>query len=158
MPSNKDPAQPKNNKNKKRRGTSDSRIVSSKLCSKGESFSSVQLLSCVRLFATPWTAARQASLSIRNSWRMLTFTVHQVGDAIQPSHPLSSSSPPAFNHGIRVFFSESALCIRWTEYWSFSFSISSSKVISPKVSDYDLFSFLLPGSENKLWKLILWPS
>ena len=75
------------------------------------------------------------------------------GDAIQPSHPLSSSSPPAFNPSIRVFFSESALCIRWTEYWSFSFSISPSKVISPKVSDYDLFSFLLPGSENKLWKL-----
>ena len=50
--------------------------------------------SCVRLFATPWTAACQASLSILK----LTQThVHQVGDAIQPSHPLSSPSPPALN-------------------------------------------------------------
>ena len=54
-------------------------------------FSSVQSLSCVWLFVTPWITARQASLSIANSH------VHQVGDAIQPSHPLSSPSPPAPN-------------------------------------------------------------
>ena len=64
-------------------------------------FSSVQLLSHVQLFVTPWTAAFQASVSIMNSWslelRELTQThVHRVGDAIQPSHPLSSPSPPAF--------------------------------------------------------------
>ena len=50
--------------------------------------------------------------------------VHCVGDAIQPSHPLSSASPPALNPSIRVFPNESALCIRWPKYWSFSFNIS----------------------------------
>ena len=59
-------------------------------------FSSVQLLSHVRLFATPWTAARQASLSITNSWNLLKL-VHLVGDVIQLPHPLSSPSPPTFN-------------------------------------------------------------
>ena len=58
-------------------------------------------------------------------------TVHQVGDAIQPSHSLSSPPPPVFNVSlqsfpIRVFFSESALLIMWPKYWSFSFSISPS--------------------------------
>ena len=60
-------------------------------------FSSVQSLSCVRLFATPWIAARQASLSITNSRSSLRLYVHRVSDAIQPSHPLSSPSPPAPN-------------------------------------------------------------
>ena len=60
------------------------------------SFSSVQLLSRVRLFATPWIAALQGSLSITNSQSSLTH-VHRVSDAIQPSHPLSSPSPPAHN-------------------------------------------------------------
>ena len=54
--------------------------------------------------------------------------VHWVSDAIQPSHPLSSPSAPAFNLSIRVFSSESALPIRWPKYWSFSFSISPSNV------------------------------
>ena len=58
--------------------------------------SSVQSLSRVQLFATPWTTTHQASLSITNSWNLLKI-VHQIGDAIQPSHPLLSSSPPAFN-------------------------------------------------------------
>ena len=58
--------------------------------------SSVQSLSHVQLFATPWVAARQASLSITNSWSSLTH-VHRVSDAIQPSHPLSSPPPPAPN-------------------------------------------------------------
>ena len=60
-------------------------------------FSSVQLLSCVRLFATPWIAARQASLSITNSQSSPRLNVHRVSDAIQPSHPLLSPSPPAPN-------------------------------------------------------------
>ena len=59
-------------------------------------FSSVQLLSCVRLFATPWAAAHQAPLSITNSELDQTH-VHRIGDAIQPPHPLLSPSPPAFN-------------------------------------------------------------
>ena len=57
---------------------------------------SVQSLSCVWLFVTSWTVALQASLSMTNSQNLLTH-VHWVGDAIQPSHPLSSPSPPAFN-------------------------------------------------------------
>ena len=60
-------------------------------------FSSVQSLSRVRLFATPWIAARQGSLSITNSQSSLRLNVHRVRDAIQPSHPLSSPSPPAPN-------------------------------------------------------------
>ena len=53
--------------------------------------------------------------------------VHWVGDAIQPSHPLSSPSPPTFNpSSMRVFLNESALRIRWPKYWSFSLSISPS--------------------------------
>ena len=56
--------------------------------------------------------------------------VHRVGDAIQPSHPLSSPSPPALNlPSIRVFSNESALRIRWPKYWSFSFNISPSNYI-----------------------------
>ena len=60
-------------------------------------FSLVQSLSCVRLFATPWTAARQASLSISPLLEFTQTHVHWVGDAMKPSHPLSSPSPPAFN-------------------------------------------------------------
>ena len=67
--------------------------------------------------------------------------VHQVGNAIQPSHPLSSSSPPTFNlfpfllpPSIRVFSSGSALCIRWPKYWSFSFSTSPSNECSRLIS------------------------
>ena len=53
-------------------------------------------------------------------------TVHQVGDAIQPSHPLSSPSPPGFNPShIRVFSNESVLCMRWLKYWRFSISLSN---------------------------------
>ena len=71
--------------------------------------------------------------------------VHRVGDAVQPSHPLSSPSPPAFNlsyHG--VFSNESALCIRWPKYWSFSFSISPSSeyagLISYRMDWFDLLA------------------
>ena len=61
--------------------------------------------------------------------------VHRVGDAIQPSHPLSSPSPPALNpSSIRVFSNESTLCMRWPKYWSFSFSIIPSKEIPELVS------------------------
>ena len=70
--------------------------------------------------------------------QLLEFTqihVHQVGDAIQPSRPLSSPSPPARNpSSIRVFSKESTLCMRWPKYWSFSFSIISSKEIPGLIS------------------------
>ena len=96
-------------------------------------FSSVQSLSHVRLFATPWIAARQASLSITNFWSSLKLT--WVSDAIQPSHPLSSPSPPApIRPSIRVFSNESTLRMRWPKYWSFSFSIIPSKEIPGLIS------------------------
>ena len=85
----------------------------------------VQSLSRVQPFVTPWTGACQASLSFTISWSLTH--VHWVGDAIQPSCPLSSPSPPAFNlASLRIFSNESALCIRWPKYWIFSFSISPS--------------------------------
>ena len=69
--------------------------------------------------------------------------VHRVGDAIQPSHPLPSPSPPTFNlSSIRVFSNESTLHTRWPEYWSFSFSTSPSKeysgLISIRIDWFDL--------------------
>ena len=105
-------------------------------------FSSVQSLSPIRLFETPWTAARQASLSITNSWSLFKH-VHRVIDAIQPSHPLLYPSPPTFNLSqLRVFPNESALCIRWPKYWSFSFSINPSNeysgLISFRIDEFDL--------------------
>ena len=71
--------------------------------------------------------------------------VHPVGDAIQPSHPLSSPSPPAFNFPSIVFFSnESVLHIRWSKYWNFSFSISPSneysRLISFRIEWFDLLA------------------
>ena len=60
--------------------------------------------------------------------------VHWVGDAIQPSDPLLSPSPPSIFPSIRVFSNESALCIRWPKYWSFSFSISLSNEYSGPIS------------------------
>ena len=83
---------------------------------------SVQLLSHVQLFATPWTADCQASLSITNSWSWWTYSnyVYQVGDGIQPSHPLLSPSPPAFSLSQnQVFSNESALHIRWPKVLEF---------------------------------------
>ena len=84
----------------------------------GEGSSSVQSLGRVGVFATPWTAAGQASLSITNS-RFTQTHVHRVGNAIQTSHPLSSPSPPAFHNfpSIRVFSYESFLHITWLKYW-----------------------------------------
>ena len=86
---------------------------------------SVQLLSRIQLFANPWTAA---SLSVHR--QLLEFTqthVHRVGDAIQPSHPLSSLLLlPSIFPSIRVFSNKSTLRIRWPKYWSLSFNISPS--------------------------------
>ena len=89
------------------------------------SLSSVQLLSHVRLFATPWTTARQASLSINNSRSLLKLISIE---SVMPSTHLILCYPllllPSIFPSIRVFSNESALCIRWPKYWSFSFNIS----------------------------------
>ena len=91
-------------------------------------FSSVQSLSHVRHFATPWTTARQASLSITNSQSSPKF---MSIESVMPSNHLILCHPllllPSIFPSIRVFSNESALCIRWPTYWSFHFSISPSK-------------------------------
>ena len=100
-----------------------------------KNFSSVQLLSCVHLFVTPWTAARQASLSITNSRSLLKLVSI---DSVMPSnhlilcHPLLL--PPSIFPSTRFFPNESVLCIRWPKYWSFSFSISPSNEYSGLIS------------------------
>ena len=94
-----------------------------------------QLLTCVQLFATPWTAARQASLSTI-SWSLLRL---MSIESAMPSNHLTLCRPllllPSVFPSIRVFFSESVLHIRWPKYWSFSFSIGPSNEYS------GLFSF-----------------
>ena len=91
-------------------------------------FSSVQSLSPVWLFATPWIAARQASLSITSSWSSLRLTSIE---SVMPSSHLILGHPllllPPIPPSIRVFSSESTLYMRWPNYWSFSFSIIPSK-------------------------------
>ena len=88
---------------------------------------SVQSLTCVQLFATPWTAACQASLSITNSWSLPKLVSIE---SVMPSNHLIFCRPllftPSIFPSIRVFSSESALRIRWPKYWSFSFNISPS--------------------------------
>ena len=88
-------------------------------------FSSFQSLSHVWLFATPWIAARQASLSITNPWTSLKLTSIE---SVMPSSHLILCHPllllPPIPPIIKVFSNESTLCIRWPKYWSFSFSIS----------------------------------
>ena len=89
-------------------------------------FSSVQLLSRVRLFATPWTASRQASLSIANSQSLLKL---MSIESVMPSNHLILCCAlllPSILPSIRVFSKESVLCLRWPKYWSFSFTISPS--------------------------------
>ena len=99
-------------------------------------FSSVQSFSHVRLFVTPWTAACQASLSITNSWSLLTFMSIK---SVMPSNHLIFCCPllllPSIFPNIRVFSNESALCIRWPKYWSFSFNISPSDE-HPRLSSF----------------------
>ena len=88
---------------------------------------SVQPLSCVRLFVTPWITATQASLSITNSQSLLK---PMSIEAVMPSSHLIFCHPllhlPQIPHFIRVLSNESILCMRWPKYWSFSFSISPS--------------------------------
>ena len=92
-----------------------------------EEFSSLHSLSHVCLFATPWTAARQASLSISNFQSLLKL---MSIESVMPSNHLILCRPlllpPSVFPSIRIFSNESALRIRWPKYWSFSFNISPS--------------------------------
>ena len=98
-------------------------------------FSSVQSLSHVLLFAAPWTAACQASLTITNSQSLLKL---MSIESVMPSNPLILCRPlllpPSIFPSIRVFSNESVLHIRWPEYWSFSFSSSPSNEYSGLIS------------------------
>ena len=115
--------------------------------------SSVQLLSRVQLIVTPWTAARQASLSITNSQSLLKCMSIVL---VMPSNHLILYYPllllPSVFASIRVFSNESVLCIRWSKYWSFSFSISScheySGLISFRVNWLDLLA--VQGTSGKV--------
>ena len=97
--------------------------------------SSVQSISHVQIFATPWTAAHQASLSITNSRSLLKL---MSIESVKPSNHLIVCHPllllPSIFPSIRVFFNESVLCIRWPKYWSFSFSVSPSNEYSGLIS------------------------
>ena len=90
---------------------------------------SVQSLSHVQLFVTPWTAAHQASLSITNSWSLLKL---MSIESVMPSNHLILCCPllllPSIFPSIRVFSNETALHIRWPKFWSFSFSFSQLSV------------------------------
>ena len=106
--------------------------------------SSLQSLSCVRLSATPWTAARQASLSITNSQSLLKLMSIK---SVMPFNHLILCCPlllPSIFPCIRVFSNESVLCIRWPKYWSFSFSISPSSEYSGLTGSISLQSKGLP--------------
>ena len=106
-------------------------------------FGSVQSLSCVQLFATSWTAACQASLSITNSRSLLKL---MCIESVMPSNHLILCHPfllpPSIFSNIRIFLNESGLHIRWPKYWSFSFNISPSNehpgLISFKMDWMDL--------------------
>ena len=108
-------------------------------------FSSVQSLSCIWLFVTPWTAARQASLSIINSQSLLKLMSIEL---VMSSNHLILYFPllllPSIFPSISVFSSESVLCIRWPKYWSFSFSTHPSNeylgLISLRIDWLDLLA------------------
>ena len=115
--------------------------------------SSVQSLSHVRHFASPWTPARQASLSITNYWSLLKLMSIK---SVMPSNHLILCHPllllPSIFPIIRIFSSESVLHIRWPKYWSFSFSISSSneclELISFRIDWFDILA--VPGTLKSL--------
>ena len=121
-----------------------------------DQFSSVQSLSRVRLFATPWIATRQASLSITNSRSLLKLTSIEL---VMPSNYLILCRPllllPSIPPSIRAFSNESTLCMRWPKYWSFSFSISPSSeypgLISFRMDWLDLLTFHQINSSFHTW-------
>ena len=117
------------------------------------SISSVQLLSCVQLFVTPWIVARQASLSITNSWSSLKLTSIE---SVMPSSHLILCRPlfflPPIPPSIRVFSNESTLRMRWPKYWSFSFSINLSKEI-PGLISFRMDWCLKLGKPSVWWEM-----
>ena len=109
------------------------------------SLSSVQTLSCIRLFATPWTAAHQAFLSITNSESLIK--IMSIESVMPSKHPILCHPfllLLSIFLSIRVFSNESIICIKWPKYWSFSFSISPSNeysgLISFRMDWLDLFA------------------
>ena len=100
-----------------------------------QKFSSVQPLSHVQLFVTPWTAALQSSLSITNSWSLLKL---RYIESVMPSNHLVLCHPllllPSIFASIRIFSNESVLHIRWPKNWHFSYSINPSKEYSGLIS------------------------
>ena len=108
---------------------------------------SVQLLSGVQLFVTPWTAIHQASLSIINCWSLLKLMSIKL---VMPSNHVFLCHPflllPSIFPSIRVFYNDSVLHISWSKYWSFSFSISPSNeylgLISFKIDCFELLETL----------------
>ena len=93
------------------------------------------MLSCIQIFATTWTAACQASLSITNSWSLLKLMSFE---SVMPSNYLILCHPlfflPSVFPSIRILSNESAHRIRWSKYWSFSFNISPSNEYSGLIS------------------------
>ena len=120
----------------------------------GHSVSSVQLLSRVRLFQTPWIAAHQASLSITTSCSLLKLMSIK---SVMPSNHLVLWNPllllPSIFPCIRVLSNDSALCIRWPKYWSFSFNISPSSEYSRLIS-FNNHCFDLPAVQGTLKSLL----
>ena len=116
----------------------------------------VQLLSHIRLFVTPWTVVHQASLSITNSQTLLKL---MSIESVMPSNHLILCHPllllPSIFPIIKVFSSESALCIRWPKYWSFSFSISPSNEYSELISFRIDWLDLLPNWERSTSRLYI---
>ena len=109
-------------------------------------FSSVQSLSRLRLFSTPWTAVHQASLFITNSRNLLKLM--SIKSVMPSNHLIHLLLLPSIFPSIRVFSKESVLHIRWPEYWSFSFSTSPSNeysgLISFSMDWFDLLLFIHP--------------
>ena len=121
-------------------------------------FSSVQSLSCVQLFATPWIAAHQASLSITNSWSSLKLMSVEL---VMPSSHLILCCPilllPSIPPSIRVFSSESTLHMRWPKHWSFSFSNSPSSE-QPRLISFRMDWLDLLAVQRTLKSLLQHPS
>ena len=126
---------------------------------KGTQFSSAQLLSSVQLFVTPWTAARQAFLSIANSQSLLKLM--SIESVMPPNHLILCHPlllPPSIFPSIKVFSKESVLRITWPKCWSFSFSISPSneysRLISFRIDCFDLLE--VQGALRSLSKALCW--
>ena len=122
---------------------------------------SVQSLSRVQLFSTPWTAARQASLSITNSQSLIKLMSVEL---VMPSNHFILCCPllllPSIFPSTRVFSNESVLCIRWPKYWSFNFSISPSSeysgLISFRTDWFDVLAVQAGGSIPGLSPCFWW--